>query len=319
MIVLNDVSKTYGNKDIVKNLSLHVHPGELCVLLGQSGCGKSTTLHMINKLEKKNSGKIYIGGEDTDSLDDVKLRRNIGYVVQSISLFPNMNVYDNISVVLKLLKKNKNEINKRVHELFELIGLDYETYHKKFPSQLSGGEAQRVGVARALAANPKVLLMDEPFAAIDPLKRKQLQDEFLKIQKSIGITVIFVTHDISEAIKLGDKIALMNEGKIVLLGTPTEIIKNMDEKFSKKFFGKEIFINILERFKISQVQLAHDVTSNIFIDNDSTLKTALSLMIEKGEKSLTVKNKNGEILGGISIENILSTFSFNKEGGINEK
>ena len=161
--------------------------------------------------------------------------------------------------------------------------------------------------------------MDEPFAAIDPLKRKQLQDEFLKIQKSIGITVIFVTHDISEAIKLGDKIALMNEGKIVLLGTPTEIIKNMDEKFSKKFFGKEIFINILERFKISQVQLAHDVTSNIFIDNDSTLKTALSLMIEKGEKSLTVKNKNGEILGGISIENILSIFSFNKEGGINEK
>lgn len=141
MIILDNINKTYGDKTIVKNLSLHVRPGELCVLLGQSGCGKSTTLHMINKLEKKDSGKIYVAGEDIDFLDDVKLRRSIGYVVQSISLFPNMNVYDNISTVLKLLKKNKNDINKRVHELFNLIGMDYETYHKKFPSQLSGGSS----------------------------------------------------------------------------------------------------------------------------------------------------------------------------------
>ncbi len=318
MIILDNINKTYGDKTIVKNLSLHVRPGELCVLLGQSGCGKSTTLHMINKLEKKDSGKIYVAGEDIDFLDDVKLRRSIGYVVQSISLFPNMNVYDNISTVLKLLKKNKNDINKRVHELFNLIGMDYETYHKKFPSQLSGGEAQRVGVARALAANPKILLMDEPFAAIDPLKRKNLQNEFLKIQKSIGITVIFVTHDISEAIKLGDKIALMNEGKIILSGTPMEVIKNMDENFSKKFLGEELFINILERFKVSQIDYKSEITSDFFITEDTTLKTVLSLMLEKGIDSIGIKNEKGNILGTITIENILNIFSTNT-GGINEK
>ncbi len=318
MIILDNINKTYGDKTIVKNLSLHVRPGELCVLLGQSGCGKSTTLHMINKLEKKDSGKIYVAGEDIDFLDDVKLRRSIGYVVQSISLFPNMNVYDNISTVLKLLKKNKNDINKRVHELFNLIGMDYETYHKKFPSQLSGGEAQRVGVARALAANPKILLMDEPFAAIDPLKRKNLQNEFLKIQKSIGITVIFVTHDISEAIKLGDKIALMNEGKIILSGTPMEVIKNMDENFSKKFLGEELFINILERFKVSQIDYKSEITSDFFITEDATLKTVLSLMLEKGIDSIGIKNEKGNILGTITIENILNIFSTNT-GGINEK
>ncbi len=319
MIILDNVNKSYGDKKVVQNLSLHVLSGELCVLLGQSGCGKSTTLHMINKLEKKNSGKIYISGEDIDSVDDVKLRRNIGYVVQSISLFPNMNVYDNISIVLKLLKKDKNEIKNRVKELLELIGLDYDIYHKKYPSQLSGGEAQRVGVARALAANPKILLMDEPFAAVDPLKRKELQNEFLKIQKKTGITVIFVTHDISEAIKLGDKIVLMNNGNIVLSGTPIEIIKKMDEEFSKKFLGEEVFINILDRFRVSQIPYEKNVDSNLLlVDGSSTLKTALSLMVERGVKSLGVNDKDGNVLGSITIESILNVFS-SEEEMFNEK
>ncbi len=309
MIKLDNINKTYGSKTIIQNLSLHVHPGELCVLLGSSGCGKSTTLHMINKLESKDSGKIYIEGQDIDYLDSVKLRRNIGYVVQSISLFPNMNVYDNISVVLKLLKKDKHEIEKRVRELLELIGLDYNTYHKSFPFQLSGGEAQRVGVARALAANPKILLMDEPFAAIDPLKRKELQSEFLKIQKTIGITVIFVTHDISEAIKLGDKIALMNNGNIVLFGTPEEIIKNMNKDFSKKFLGKEIFIDILDRIKISQILYQKEVISDFSIYEEETLKSALSFMIEKGISSVGIKDKDEIILGSITIKNILTILS----------
>ena len=318
MIKLANVNKTYGNKIIIQNLSLHVCPGELCVLLGTSGCGKSTTLHMINKLESKDSGKIYIEGQDIDYLDNVKLRRNIGYVVQSISLFPNMNVYDNISIVLKLLKKDKHEIEKRVKELLELIGLDYDTYHKRFPSQLSGGEAQRVGVARALAANPKILLMDEPFAAIDPLKRKELQNEFLKIQKAIGITVIFVTHDISEAIKLGDKIALMNNGNIVLFGTPEEIIKNMNRDFSKKFLGKEIFIDILDRIKISQISYQEEIVSDFSIYEEETLKTALSFMIEKGISRVGIKDRNECVLGSITIKNIL-TFLSSDEGVENEK
>ncbi len=318
MIKLDNVNKTYGNKIIIQNLSLHVCPGELCVLLGTSGCGKSTTLHMINKLESKDSGKIYIEGQDIDYLDNVKLRRNIGYVVQSISLFPNMNVYDNISIVLKLLKKDKHEIEERVKELLELIGLDYDTYHKRFPSQLSGGEAQRVGVARALAANPKILLMDEPFAAIDPLKRKELQNEFLKIQKAIGITVIFVTHDISEAIKLGDKIALMNNGSIVLFGTPEEIIKNMNRDFSKKFLGKEIFIDILDRIKISQISYQEEIVSDFSIYEEETLKTALSFMIEKGISRVGIKDRNECNLGSITIKNILTILS-SDEGVENEK
>ena len=309
MIKLDNVNKTYENKLIIQNLSLHVCPGELCVLLGTSGCGKSTTLHMINKLESKDSGKIYIEGQDIDYLDDIKLRRNIGYVVQSISLFPNMNVYDNISIVLKLLKKDKHEIEKRVKELLELIGLDYDTYNKRFPSQLSGGEAQRVGVARALAANPKILLMDEPFAAIDPLKRKELQNEFLKIQKAIGITVIFVTHDISEAIKLGDKIALMNNGNIVLYGTPEEIIKNMNRNFSKKFLGKEIFIDILERIKISQISYQEETVSDFLIYEEETLKTALSFMIEKGVSRIGIRDRNESVLGSMTIKDILTVLS----------
>lgn len=318
MIKLDNVNKTYGNKIIIQNLSLHVCPGELCVLLGTSGCGKSTTLHMINKLESKDSGKIYIEGQDIDYLDNVKLRRNIGYVVQSINLFPNMNVYDNISIVLKLLKKDKHEIEERVKELLELIGLDYDTYHKRFPSQLSGGEAQRVGVARALAANPKILLMDEPFAAIDPLKRKELQNEFLKIQKAIGITVIFVTYDISEAIKLGDKIALMNNGSIVLFGTPEEIIKNMNRDFSKKFLGKEIFIDILDRIKISQISYQEEIVSDFSIYEEETLKTALSFMIEKGISRVGIKDRNECNLGSITIKNILTILS-SDEGVENEK
>ena len=211
MIEFKNIVKTYDGVGAVDNLSLKIEEGELCVLLGVSGCGKSTSLNMINRLIEPYSGEILINGKNVKDFKEVELRRSIGYVVQSIGLFPNMTVAQNVSVVPNLMKWDKKKTMKRVRELVQMVGLDVDQYINKYPSQLSGGEAQRIGVARALAADPKILLMDEPFGAVDPLNRSNLQNEFLKLQKELHKTVVFVTHDIGEAMKMGDKIALMSK------------------------------------------------------------------------------------------------------------
>ena len=211
MIEFKNIVKTYDGVGAVDNLSLKIEEGELCVLLGVSGCGKSTSLNMINRLIEPDSGEILINGKNVKDFKEVELRRSIGYVVQSIGLFPNMTVAQNVSVVPNLMKWDKKKTMKRVRELVQMVGLDVDQYINKYPSQLSGGEAQRIGVARALAADPKILLMDEPFGAVDPLNRSNLQNEFLKLQKELHKTVVFVTHDIGEAMKMGDKIALMSK------------------------------------------------------------------------------------------------------------
>ena len=228
MVILEQVSKIYGNHAAVNNISLEVEKGEILVLVGPSGCGKTTTLKMINRLIEADSGRILIAGEDIKSLDPVELRRKIGYVIQQIGLLPHLSIQDNIAFVLKLLNVPKNRQGARAKELLELMGMPAE-YLAKRPRQLSGGQQQRVGVARALAADPDLILMDEPFGAVDPLGRQQLQDALLELQQKVNKTIIFVTHDLPEALKIGSRIALMREGRIVRVAKPVDLIIDDNE------------------------------------------------------------------------------------------
>ncbi len=226
MIELQDVTKSYGNShtEAVKDISLYVAEGELLALLGESGCGKTTTLKMINRLIEPSSGKISVKGKDITSLDPVTLRRQIGYVFQGIGLFPHMTIAENISIVPELLNWEKDKIRERTAELLALVGLEASQYKNRKPAELSGGQKQRVGVARALAAGSKIMLMDEPFGALDPITRNELQQEFSKLRQELKLTVVLVTHDIMEALLLADRIAVMQNGRLVAVGTPHEMM-----------------------------------------------------------------------------------------------
>ena len=235
MIEFVDVNKNFGEYHIIKNLSMKIKKGKITVIIGSSGCGKTTTLKMINKLIIPTSGKIYIDGEDISQKDTIKLRRNIGYVIQQTGLFPHMTVKENIELIAKIENIDKNKMNMRTRELMKMINLDYEKFSERYPLELSGGQQQRVGVARAFALDPAIILMDEPFSAVDPISRRQLQDELVAIQKKLEKTIVFVTHDIQEAVKIADKICLLNNGEIMQYDTPENIIKNPKNDFVRKF------------------------------------------------------------------------------------
>jgi len=220
MIRLEHVDKLYGDKKVLDDVSITFEKGKITMLLGPSGCGKSTLLKLMNKLIQPEEGSIFIDEKNVLEMETSSLRRNMGYAIQSVGLFPHMCVSDNMAIVPKLLKWSKTDIQRRIDELLDLVGLPKD-YKNKFPNQLSGGEAQRVGVARALAANPDILLMDEPFGALDPINRQRLQQEFVNIQKKLNKTVVFVTHDVHEAISMGDKSVLMQQGKILIDGAST--------------------------------------------------------------------------------------------------
>ncbi len=237
MIELLDVTKEYNGIKAVDNISLKVNEGETMVLLGTSGSGKTTTLKMINRLIEPTSGTILINGENIKKRKPHLLRRNIGYVIQQIGLFPHMNVQENVAVILKLTKSSKNKIKNRIEELIHLVGLEAGEVWQKYPHQLSGGQMQRVGIARALAADPPILLMDEPFGALDPITRAKIQKEFKNLEKYLRKTVIIVTHDVSEAVSLADNICLMDSGKIKQTGTPANLIFNPADAFVKNFFS----------------------------------------------------------------------------------
>jgi osmoprotectant transport system ATP-binding protein len=245
----------YGPKVALKGLNLSLPSNRVSVLIGPSGCGKSTTLKSINKLVPATAGQISLDGEDLRDLDAVPLRRRIGYAIQSVGLFPHMSVIENIMVVPKLLKWEPEKALERAKVLLNLIGLNPEEYAHKFPYQLSGGEAQRVGVARALGADPETLLMDEPFGAVDPLGREVLQDEFIRIQRQLKKTVVFVTHDLDEAVRLADYLVIMRDGQVVQSGSPEEILKNPCNGFVKQFLGpdralKRLSIYTADRYMI---------------------------------------------------------------------
>ncbi|MDA1906491.1 MULTISPECIES: ABC transporter ATP-binding protein [Bacillus] len=238
MIQFNQVSKSYedGTK-AVDSLHLEIKKGEFFVLIGPSGCGKTTTMKMINRLIETTEGSILIDGKDIQEYNINELRWDIGYVLQQIALFPHMTIAENIAVVPEMRKWSKEKIKARVDELLQMVGLDPDVYRDRMPDELSGGQKQRIGVVRALAANPKIVLMDEPFSALDPLSREQLQKDIVQLQKKIQKTIVFVTHDMQEALSLGDRICIMKEGKVVQLDTPEEIIRNPKNEFVEEFIG----------------------------------------------------------------------------------
>lgn len=240
MIKYENVSLTYpGSGKAIDNINFEIEDGELFVIVGPSGSGKTTTLKLINRLLRETEGQIFFDGADINSFDLRELRLNIGYVLQGIALFPNMTVAENIAIIPEMKNMNKADIIKRTDELLNEVGLDPDIYRDRLPSDLSGGEKQRIGILRAIIANPKVLLMDEPFSALDPISRRDLQDLIIDLQKSYKITTVFVTHDMSEALRVADRICIMQDGKIVQIGKGKEIIENPANKFVGQFFENE--------------------------------------------------------------------------------
>ncbi|WP_419880986.1 ABC transporter ATP-binding protein [Peribacillus sp. B-H-3] len=239
MIRFENVIKHYRDGDYaVKNLHMEIKEGELFVIIGPSGSGKTTTLKMINRLMEASSGTITINQKEISNYNIHELRWNIGYVLQQIALFPHMTIAENIAVVPEMKKWGKEKISSRIDELLDMVGLDHNTYKNRKPSELSGGEQQRVGVIRALAADPEILLMDEPFSALDPISREKLQSDILKLQKKIKKTIVFVTHDIDEAVKMGDRICLMKDGEAVQIDTPQNLISHPVNSFVREFTGR---------------------------------------------------------------------------------
>ena len=307
MIELINVTKMYGTTKAVDQLNLQIHDGEISVLLGKSGCGKSTTLRMINCLIEPSEGEILIDNKNVKSYEVEKLRKNIGYVIQSVGLFPYMTVEKNISCVPQLLKWDKARMRRRTEELLEMVGLDVDEYIHKYPRELSGGEAQRVGVARALAADPQIILMDEPFGAIDPINRSKLQKEFLKIQKELHKTVVFVTHDLEEALKLGDRIAIMDKGKLQNYATPETITEGENAQFIKEFLGKDYFLKLLARYRVRDyMQPLPDTQpdNGVYLAATDTLQDALSVMIHRGVQTAYVIDE-GKCQGYLTWEKIM--------------
>ncbi|WP_291636791.1 ABC transporter ATP-binding protein [Clostridium sp.] len=285
MIRFENVTKRYNNAnvDAVENLNLHIEEGEICMLVGSSGCGKTTTMKMINKLIKPTSGNIFIDGKSIENINSIALRLTIGYIIQDIGLFPHMTIAENIATVPVELGWDKGKINARVDELLELMELDPKVYRSKKPSELSGGQKQRVGVARALAANPPIMLMDEPFGALDPITRGKLQDEFLKIQKKIRKTIVFVTHDIDEAIKMGDKIVVLKEGKILQLGTPSEILSDPIDDFVSELIGGNSSIKMMNLIKCESI-----MQKVCTMDINLTFEEAKKAFLESGVNQMLV-------------------------------
>lgn len=245
MVLFDNVTKVYEDGTrAVDRLDLEIGLGEIAVLIGPSGCGKTTTLKMVNRLEEMSSGRIIVGGEDINSVDPVQLRRSIGYVVQEIALMPHISVAENIAIVPRLLGWDRKRIRRRVDDLLELARLEPSKYRHRLPDQLSGGQKQRIGVLRALAADPGVILMDEPFGALDPISREGLQNEFLELQKAVKKTIIFVTHDMEEALRMADKVVIMRKGRIEQMGSPEEIQEDPATEFVRNFIGEDRLSNI---------------------------------------------------------------------------
>ncbi len=304
------VNKHYGRKKAVDEFSLEVKAGELLVLIGPSGCGKTTCLKMINRLVEPDGGAILINGESIFGIPLAEHRRRIGYSIQQVGLFPHMNVAENIASVPRLLKWDKEIIDRRVRELLNLVGLPPAQYAAAWPSKLSGGEAQRVGVARSLAADPPVLLMDEPFGAVDPLTREVLQREFLRIQSEVGKTVVFVTHDLDEAVRLGDRIAVMNEGKLVSVAVPETLLLDTNP-FIRDFTGDDRALRRLARIRVGEIQkdVHHHfaaAASRPTISSNASLKDALALMLEEGLSTLDVIDSSRTIIGKLTMDDLIS-------------
>jgi osmoprotectant transport system ATP-binding protein len=296
MIRLDKVKKVYADGTVaVEELSLDVAEGELAVLVGPSGCGKTTTMRMVNRLVEPSSGRIYVAGEDVTDVDAVKLRRRIGYVIQQVGLFPHQSVADNIATVPKLEGWDRSRTKARVGELLDLVGLDADRHGKRYPHELSGGQRQRVGVARALAADPPVLLMDEPFGAVDPVARDRLQQQFLELQRQLRKTIVFVTHDIDEAIKLGDRIAVMRDGgHLEQYADPTTLLSEPKTEFVRDFVGAD---RTLRRLAVTRIGTEDLERWPVVAPSDRLADCARAMDADKDSQWAVVAESDQHVVG----------------------
>lgn len=300
MIQFENVTKSYGSKKVLKNINLTIEDGEFAVMIGPSGCGKTTTLKSINRLIEPDQGNILVDGKDISKVDRIELRRSIGYVIQQIGLFPNMTVEQNICVVPKLLKYSKERCAEIAHQMLELVGMPFEEYAHKYPSQLSGGQQQRIGVLRALAASPPIVLMDEPFGALDPMTRAVLQEEVRHLQQQLGKTIVFVTHDMDEALILADKIVFMNEGEILQIASPKEMLEHPAHELISNFMGRRA--SGMDAIP----QTAEDIMrGGIFTSGlETSIIEALEKMARRKVDSLIVKQADGTYAGTVTVKDM---------------
>lgn len=311
MIELKNIEKVYDDGfQALKGINLAFESGKINVLIGPSGCGKTTTMKMLNRLVDYTSGQITIDGEDIMKVNPITLRRKMGFVIQNIGLFPHMTIYNNVATVPKLLKWDKQRIRNRVIELLEMVDLDPETYMDRYPAQLSGGQQQRIGVIRALAAEPSTILMDEPFSALDPISREQLQDELLRLQTEIKKTIIFVTHDMDEAIKIADNIILMKDGHVVQQGSPQEILDNPANDFVIDFIGERRLGIDRQMPELAEFIIKDYVSTSV----DAPLESAIEKMMSHQLSEIPVVKEDGTYVGQLNLYKALS----NKQKNVTE-
>ncbi|MGX8701068.1 betaine/proline/choline family ABC transporter ATP-binding protein [Caproiciproducens sp.] len=293
MIRFENVTKAFKQGEVIKGLNFEIQDGEMVVLVGPSGCGKTTTLKMINKLTRPTSGRILIDDQDIAQLDTVKLRRKIGYVIQKTGLFPHMTVKDNIEIILQIEGMNAEKRDHVTSEMMRIVGMDPEAYLYRYPSQLSGGQLQRIGVARAFASDPKIVLMDEPFSALDPITRAQLQSELVGLQTRLKKTVVFVTHDMDEAIKIADRICILDEGRIIQYDTPENILKNPANDYISSFVGKKRIWNTPELIRVRDIMMANPVSCT----PDTALEECAELLGANEINAMPVTDSEKRLVG----------------------
>lgn len=337
MIKVENITKRFKNRTVLKSISFQIEKGEFVSIIGPSGCGKTTLLKMINRLIKPTSGKIFINGENIYDKDPITLRRNMGYVIQQNGLFPHMTIKDNIEIIPKLEKKKSEEIYKRTIELMNMVDLNPDEYLNRYPSELSGGEQQRIGVARAFANDTDIVLMDEPFSALDPITRADLQNELLNLQSKLNKTIVFVTHDMDEALKLSNKICLMKDGEIIQFDEPEKILKEPENEYVESFVGKnriwdnpeyiraqDIMTNINNNFGITGffTLIANKGKYKKIpkIKYDENITSILKILDENKAESLHVVNENKKIIGIITQNELVAILNqkFIKEDAIKE-
>lgn len=301
MIEFENVTKVYDDgTEAVSNLSFDVPEGDLLTLVGPSGCGKTTTMRMVNALVEPTAGEIYVDGEPLTERDPIELRRDVGYVIQEVGLFDHMSVGENVGIVPDIVGWDDDRIDDRVDELVDLVQLPPDS-REKYPSELSGGQRQRVGVARALAAEPDILLMDEPFGALDPITREELQDEFLGIQEQLDVTIVFVTHDVDEALKMGDRVAVLRDGELVQMDTPRSILSAPKNEFVESFIGEDRLLKLLGTIPVREEMRAgtDGPRDGPTVSPDDVLRTAFQLILRSQHDEITVV-EDGEVVGALS-------------------
>lgn len=311
MIQLIDVTKAFKNNVVLDGISMDFRDGELTVLIGPSGCGKTTTLKMINRLITASSGRILIDGEDIESIDKVKLRRNMGYVIQQGGLFPHMTIRQNIEIIEKLEGKDEYQILKNTERLMEMVDMDAEKFLDRYPSELSGGQQQRIGVIRALANDPDYVLLDEPFSALDPLTRSSLQDELSDLHRKMGKTMIFVTHDMDEAIKIADRICIMKDGRILQYDTPEEILRRPANDFVANFVGANRIWGSPKYIRVEDFMIRHPVTC----DASLSAERCITKLTMRHVDTLLVTGKEGQLLGIVNRKSLYANHRPDKPAG----